>query len=44
MSFGAPWLALGIMFTTVYVIALATTYAPSVRAARVYPAKAQRDQ
>ena len=35
MSFGAPWLALAIVFTTVYVIALATMYAPSVRAFRM---------
>lgn len=44
MSFSPPWLALAIIFTTVYVIALATAYAPSVRASRVYPAEALRYQ
>ena len=40
MTFSPPWLALGIIFLAVYAIALATTYAPSIRASRVYPAEA----
>jgi putative ABC transport system permease protein len=44
MTFNPPWLALAIIFTAVYGIALATTYAPSVRASRVYPAEALRYQ
>jgi putative ABC transport system permease protein len=44
MAFSVPWLTLGIIFLAVYVVALATTYAPAVRAARIYPAEALRYQ
>lgn len=44
MTFSPPWLALAIVFLLVYAIALATTYAPSVRASRIYPAEALRYQ
>ena len=37
-----PWLNLGIIFGAVYVVALATTFAPAVRASRIYPAEALR--
>ena len=42
LAFSPPWLALGIIFLLVYLISLVTTYAPSLRAARVYPAEALR--
>jgi putative ABC transport system permease protein len=44
MTFSPPWLALAIVFLLVYAIALATTYAPSLRASRIYPAEALRYQ
>jgi putative ABC transport system permease protein len=44
MTFSPPWLALGIIFLAVYLIALATIYAPSIRASLVYPAEALRYQ
>jgi putative ABC transport system permease protein len=44
MSFEVPWLTLGIIFLAVYVVALATTWAPALRASRVYPAEALRYQ
>jgi putative ABC transport system permease protein len=44
MSFEVPWLTLGVIFLVVYAVALATTYAPAVRASRVYPAEALRYQ
>jgi putative ABC transport system permease protein len=44
MAFSLPWLTLGVIFLAVYVVALATTYAPAVRAARIYPAEALRYQ
>jgi putative ABC transport system permease protein len=44
MTFSPPWLALAIVFILVYAIALATTYAPSLRASRIYPAEALRYQ
>ena len=44
MAFSVPWLTLGVIFLAVYVVALATTYAPAVRAARIYPAEALRYQ
>lgn len=37
-----PWLNLGIIFAVVGLAALATTLAPALRAARVYPAEALR--
>ncbi len=44
MAFEVPWLTLGVVFLAVYLVALATTYAPAVRAARIYPAEALRYQ
>jgi putative ABC transport system permease protein len=44
MAFSVPWLTLGLIFLAVYLVALATTLAPAVRAARVYPAEALRYQ
>ena len=35
---------LGVIFLVVYAVALATTYAPAVRASRIYPAEALRYQ
>lgn len=39
-----PWLTMAVIFVAVYVVALATTYLPAVRASRVYPAEALRYQ
>ena len=39
-----PWLNLAVIFFVVYLVALATTLVPSIRASRVYPAKALRYQ
>jgi putative ABC transport system permease protein len=44
LSFDVPWANLGIIFLTVYLVALATTFVPAVRASRVYPAEALRYQ
>jgi putative ABC transport system permease protein len=44
LSFDPPWLMMGAIFLLVYVVALATTYLPAVRASRVYPAEALRYQ
>jgi putative ABC transport system permease protein len=44
LSFDVPWLSLGVIFLIVYVVALATTFLPAVRASRVYPAEALRYQ
>jgi ABC-type antimicrobial peptide transport system permease subunit len=44
MTFSPPWLALAIIFTAVYAIALATSYLPARRASRVFPAEALRYQ
>jgi putative ABC transport system permease protein len=44
MSLQIPWLMLGLIFLAVYVVALLTTWAPALRASRVYPAEALRYQ
>jgi putative ABC transport system permease protein len=44
MAFVVPWGTLGVIFLAVYVVALATTFAPALRASRVYPAEALRYQ
>jgi putative ABC transport system permease protein len=44
MSFVVPWGSLGVIFLVVYLVALATTFAPALRASRVYPAEALRYQ
>jgi len=44
MSLEIPWLTLGVIFLAVYAVALLTTWVPSVRASRVYPAEALRYQ
>jgi putative ABC transport system permease protein len=44
ISFDVPWLSLGVIFLVVYLVSLATTFAPAVRASRVYPAEALRYQ
>jgi ABC-type lipoprotein release transport system permease subunit len=42
LAFTVLWLSLGVIFVAVYAIALATTFAPALRASRVYPAEALR--
>jgi putative ABC transport system permease protein len=44
MAFQVPWANLAIIFLAVYLTALATTFAPALRASRVYPAEALRYQ
>jgi putative ABC transport system permease protein len=44
MSFVVPWMSLAVIFLAVYLVALATTFAPALRASRVYPAEALRYQ
>jgi putative ABC transport system permease protein len=44
MGFHVPWLSLAVIFLIVYLVALATTLAPAVRASRIYPAEALRYQ
>ena len=44
LSFDVPWANLGIIFLAVYLVALATTFVPALRASRVYPAEALRYQ
>jgi putative ABC transport system permease protein len=44
LSFDPPWLTLAIIYVLVYLVALATTYLPALRASRVYPAEALRYQ
>jgi len=39
-----PWANLALIFAAVYIVALATTLAPAVRASRIYPAEALRYQ
>ncbi len=44
LSFDVPWTNLVIIFGAVYLVALATTWLPALRASRVYPAEALRYQ
>jgi putative ABC transport system permease protein len=44
MAFAVPWLTLGVIFLSVYAVALLTTLAPAVRASRIFPAEALRYQ
>jgi putative ABC transport system permease protein len=44
LSFDVPWLTLGVIFLAVYLVALATTWLPALRASRVFPAEALRYQ
>jgi putative ABC transport system permease protein len=42
LEFVVPWANLSVIFLVVYLVALATTLAPALRASRVYPAEALR--
>jgi putative ABC transport system permease protein len=44
LAMHVPWVTLGVIFATVFAIAMATTLVPARRAARVYPAEALRYQ
>jgi putative ABC transport system permease protein len=44
LSYDVPWATLAIIFLVVYLVALATTFAPAYRASRTYPAEALRYQ
>jgi putative ABC transport system permease protein len=44
MDFVVPWGTLGVIFLAVYLVALATTWVPALRASRIYPAEALRYQ
>jgi putative ABC transport system permease protein len=44
LGLDVPWLTLGVIFLSVYLVALATTLIPARYAARVYPAQALRYQ
>jgi putative ABC transport system permease protein len=44
LTLEVPWLNLGVIFLAVYVVALAATLAPAIRASRIRPAEALRYQ
>jgi ABC-type lipoprotein release transport system permease subunit len=44
LTLDVPWLSLAVIFVIVYAVALLTTFAPAVRASRIYPAEALRYQ
>ncbi|MCQ8811678.1 hypothetical protein NQU36_27230, partial [Escherichia coli] len=44
LSFDVPWANLGVIFLVVYLVAVATTWLPALRASRIYPAEALRYQ
>ena len=44
LAMHVPWVTLAVIFTVVFVVAMATTLVPARRAARVYPAEALRYQ
>jgi ABC-type antimicrobial peptide transport system permease subunit len=44
MSLYVPWMNLLVIFLVVYVVALAATLAPAIRASRIRPAEALRYQ
>jgi putative ABC transport system permease protein len=44
LGLAVPWSNLALIFAVVYVVAIATTWAPALRASRVYPAEALRYQ
>jgi putative ABC transport system permease protein len=44
LAFTVPWVNLALIFLVVYLVSLATTLAPAMRASRVYPAEALRYQ
>jgi putative ABC transport system permease protein len=44
LGFDVPWASLGVIFLAVYLVALATTFLPALRASRIYPAEALRYQ
>lgn len=44
LAMHVPWVTLGVIFATVFVIAMVTTLVPARRAARVFPAEALRYQ
>jgi putative ABC transport system permease protein len=44
LGLDVPWLTLALVFLLVYAVAMATTFAPARRAARIYPAEALRYQ
>jgi ABC-type lipoprotein release transport system permease subunit len=44
LTFYFPWVNLGAIYAVLYPVALATTYLPALRAARVCPAEPLRYQ